>query len=50
MELTPDGVTLTYHVTASRAEGQPYTAWLTSTWVRRDGDWRMAFHQQTPDP
>ena len=50
VELTPDGVTLTYHVTASRSEGPTYMARLASTWVRRDDDWRLAFHQQTPDP
>jgi hypothetical protein len=50
MQVTSDCVVLTYHVTASRPEGLPYTAWLTSAWVRRGGTWKMALHQQTPDP
>ena len=50
VELTSDCVTLTYHVIASRPEAPQYEAWLSSTWVRRHGNWKLAFHQQTPDP
>jgi len=50
VELTSDCVTLTYQVIASRPKGPHYEAWLSSTWVRRDGNWKLAFHQQTPDP
>ena len=51
LEMAPDCVSLTYHVTASKSESpQQYTAWLSSTWVCRGGNWNLAFHQQTPDP
>lgn len=36
-----------YRATASRG-GQDYTALCTSTYVRSDGRWRLALHQQTP--
>jgi len=44
-----DGVTtLVYKVTAQRAESDPYTALISSTYVQRNGTWKLAFHQQTP--
>ena len=46
--LTPDSGVLLYGVTAQRAGQQPYTATVSSTFVRRDGSWKLAFHQQTP--
>lgn len=36
-----------YRATAQRDEGS-YTALFTSTYVRIDGGWRLAVHQQTP--
>ncbi|WP_433263420.1 nuclear transport factor 2 family protein [Actinosynnema sp. CS-041913] len=37
-----------YGVTAHR-EGEPaYSALISSHYVRRDGGWRLFFHQQTP--
>jgi hypothetical protein len=39
---------ITYRVTAQREGQPPYTAILTSGYVRRDGAWKLAFHQQTP--
>ena len=37
-----------YRATAQRA-GQPqYEATISSTFVRRDGQWLLVFHQQTP--
>ncbi len=48
VQLTPDSAVLTYRAIAQR-EGQPeYRAWVSSTYVRRDGRWKMALHQQTP--
>jgi hypothetical protein len=39
---------LTYRV-AARREGQlPYTGLLTTAFVWEGGEWRTAFHQQTP--
>jgi hypothetical protein len=28
--------------------GEPYSALFNSTYVREDGVWRLAIHQQTP--
>jgi hypothetical protein len=38
---------LTYRFTGRRGPSR-YTALMGSVYVERDGDWRMAFHQQTP--
>jgi hypothetical protein len=43
-----DTVAVTYRVSASRTGTAPYRAQLTSVYVRRDGHWRLALHQQTP--
>lgn len=44
----PDAGIVSYGVTAQR-DGQPeYSALISSTYVLREGKWRMAFHQQTP--
>jgi hypothetical protein len=45
--LSDDCVVVTYRVHAER-EGAPYDALMSSTYVRRDGAWRLALHQQTP--
>jgi hypothetical protein len=40
---------LTYKVTARwNYEESGSTAWGTTTYVRRGGRWKVAFHQQTP--
>lgn len=46
--LSEDAVVLTYEVNAERNTGEPYRALVSSGYVRRDGEWKMAFHQQTP--
>jgi Domain of unknown function (DUF4440) len=45
-----DGVAaLSYRATARRAgEQADYTAVVSSVYARRDGDWFLVFHQQTP--
>ena len=45
--LGTDAAAVTYRVTAER-EGQSYDALISSVYVRRDGRWRLALHQQTP--
>lgn len=45
--LRPDVGLLTYKVRADR-NGTPYTALLSSVYVREDGGWKLAFHQHTP--
>jgi hypothetical protein len=50
LQPTEDVALLTYHATAVRANDEPYQARVSSGYVRRDGDWKMMFHQQTPLP
>lgn len=50
LHLGDDVAALTYRVEAARATGEPYRALVTSTFRRVDGRWRLAMHQQTPDP
>jgi hypothetical protein len=47
--LGPDAAALVYRGEASRP-GQDFAALMTSCYVRRDGDWRLAVYQQTPIP
>lgn len=46
--LTDDSGVVVYRVTARRAGQDPYRAVISSTFVRRDARWKLAFHQQTP--
>jgi hypothetical protein len=39
---------ITYHADATRESGEPYAALVSSGYVRRDGTWKLAFHQHTP--
>ena len=50
VELGDDCAAVVYHVCAKR-EGEPeYCAHVTSVYVRTDRGWKLALHQQTPDP
>jgi hypothetical protein len=31
-----------------RADGKRYAALVSSAYVKRNGSWKLAFHQQTP--
>lgn len=42
-----DAAVVTYGVVAHRG-GTPYSALISSTYVRRTGGWKLAVHQQTP--
>lgn len=44
----PDVVLLTYRAGAVRGEGEGYRALVSRRYVKRDGAWKMMFHQQTP--
>ena len=46
--LTRDAGFVAYGVRARRGDAPPYSALVSSAYVRRDGSWRLAFHQQTP--
>lgn len=45
---TDDICVLAYHATARRSGAEALRAACTTTWIRRDGDWRVIQHQQTP--
>ena len=45
--LTDDAVALNYQASARREGADAYTALATSVYVRREGVWRLALHQQT---
>lgn len=45
--LGTDAAVVAYRATAVR-DDTPYTALFASTYVRHDGSWRLAIHQQTP--
>jgi hypothetical protein len=45
--LTDGAEVVAYKATARRGE-QRYEAWCNSTYVRENGAWRLALHQQTP--
>lgn len=38
---------LVYKVTAQRSEANPYHATISSTYVLKDGAWKLALHQQS---
>jgi hypothetical protein len=37
-----------YHVEARRPGQEPYSAVVSSTFVREADGWKLAFHQQSP--
>ena len=45
---TPDVAILSYRADVQRGDGAPYAALVTSGYVRRDGGWRLFFHQHSP--
>jgi hypothetical protein len=45
--LQTDTAVVTYSVVAER-DGQAYSALMSSVYVRREDEWKLAFHQQTP--
>jgi hypothetical protein len=45
---TKDTAIITYEVNAIRDNGSPHKANVSTAYVDRGGDWKMAFHQQTP--
>lgn len=48
VQLSDESVVLTYEVNAQRKSGEPYKALVSTGYVKRGGEWKMAFHQQTP--
>jgi hypothetical protein len=48
VELTPDSRVLTYRWSSRRGDDVTYEALMSTVYVRRGGDWKVALHQQTP--
>jgi len=48
IEPVPDMAILTYQAKAKRENGAPYSALVSSGYAKREGGWKMTFHQQTP--
>jgi hypothetical protein len=48
LELGDDTAVVSYGVVAERDGWPSYSALMSSTYVRRDAGWKLAFHQQTP--
>lgn len=48
LEPTAEFAIVTYRADATRQSGEPYSALVSSGYVKRDGTWKLAFHQQTP--
>ena len=44
---TDDAAFLTYEARARRESGAPYRALIGSGYVKRDGAWKLAFHQHS---
>jgi hypothetical protein len=45
--LSDEAVVISYDCTATRKDGQPHHALVSSGYARRNGSWKLAFHQQT---
>ncbi len=45
-----EAASLVYVGTARRDDGDPFVGAMSSTYVRRDGTWKLALYQQTPIP
>ena len=43
-----DAGIVVYKATARRGDAAPYVAYMSTAYVKRDGSWKVAFHQQTP--
>jgi hypothetical protein len=48
VELGADSGVVVYHVVAQRPAEEPYSAVVSSTFVRDGDDWKLAFHPQSP--
>lgn len=48
VRLTEESAIVVYRVVAQRPELEPFSAVVSSTFVRDGDDWKLAFHQQSP--
>jgi ketosteroid isomerase-like protein len=50
LELSPECAAVAYHGEAKGADGKPQRSSVSSTYVRRDGKWRLAMTSHQPWP
>jgi hypothetical protein len=43
-----DVAIVSYRADVVRADGEPYAALVSSAYAKRDGGWKLAFHQHSP--
>jgi PAS domain-containing protein len=48
LQATQDVSIISYRADVKRADGQPYSALISSAYVRRPDGWKLAFHQHSP--
>ena len=48
VDLGDDVASITYHANAQREGESDYSAVVTSVYARRNGEWQLMVHQQTP--
>jgi hypothetical protein len=48
VELTEDSAIVVYRAVAQRPGQDAFSAVISSTFVRNGGEWKLAFHQQSP--
>jgi hypothetical protein len=48
IEPTANFAIVSYHASGTRLDGTPHEANASTGYIRRNGGWKMAFHQQTP--
>jgi len=44
----PDMAIISYRADVLRADGEPYSALVSSAYVRRPDGWKLTFHQHSP--
>lgn len=48
LQTTGETAVISYRADVTRADGEPYSALVSSGYVQRDGGWKLAFHQHSP--
>lgn len=48
LSLSQDSGIVAYKVSAQREGSDPYVALISSAYISLEGEWKLAFHQQTP--
>jgi hypothetical protein len=48
LRLADGAAVISYRADVLRFDGEPYAAMVSSAYVKRDGGWKLAFHQHSP--